>query len=141
MLYIAFPPPPQPSPGFPPQNFSYPPPPKQPTPANPPPGEAHAAAYATNPYGQGSVSPPPQPLSHQPTPSQSSNMAVQAQPTSVGPAQFGQFVNSTTQDDVGTFNGGSYRISHRDSNSLLTLQLAVGCPIEAKPGKCYFFRT
>ncbi|GIK01315.1 hypothetical protein Aspvir_005348 [Aspergillus viridinutans] len=132
--YPPFPPPPQPSPGFPPQNFSYPPPPKQPTPASPPPGEAHAAAYATNPYGQSSVSHPPQPQSHQPTPSQSSNMAVQAQGTSVGPSQFGQVVNSTTQDDVGTFNGGSYRISHRDSNSLLTLQLAVGCPIEAKPG-------
>lgn len=39
------------------------------------------------------------------------------------------------QDDVGTFNGGSYRISHRDSNSLLTLQLAMGCPLQAKPGQ------
>jgi len=37
-------------------------------------------------------------------------------------------------DDVGTFNGGSYRISHRDSNTLLTLQLAMGCPLTAKPG-------
>lgn len=37
-------------------------------------------------------------------------------------------------DDVGTFNGGSYRISHRDSNTVLTIQLAVGCPIQAKPG-------
>jgi len=37
-------------------------------------------------------------------------------------------------DDVGTFNGGSYRISHRDSNTILTIQLAVGCPIQAKPG-------
>ena len=39
-----------------------------------------------------------------------------------------------TSDDVGTFNGGSYRISHRDTNSILTLQLAMGCPITAKPG-------
>lgn len=48
----------------------------------------------------------------------------------------GQFVGagSTQQDDVGTFNGGSYRISHRDTNSVLTLQLAMGCPITAKPG-------
>lgn len=37
-------------------------------------------------------------------------------------------------DDVGTFNGGSYRISHRDSNSIVTIQLAVGAPLEAKPG-------
>lgn len=91
-----------------------------------------------NPYGPSSVSPAPQ---HQSTPSQSSHMAAQAQRTSVGPSQFGQVVNSTTQDDVGTFNGGSYRISHRDTNSILTLQLAVGCPIEAKPGECYFLRT
>lgn len=41
----------------------------------------------------------------------------------------------TQQDDVGTFNGGSYRISHRDTNSILTLQLAMGCPITAKPGR------
>ncbi|TVY56115.1 Uncharacterized protein LCER1_G003997 [Lachnellula cervina] len=47
----------------------------------------------------------------------------------------GHFVGaSTTQDDVGTFNGGSYRISHRDTNSILTLQLAMGCPLTAKPG-------
>lgn len=37
-------------------------------------------------------------------------------------------------DDVGTFNGGSYRISHRDCNSILTIQLAVGCPLDAKSG-------
>ncbi|EAQ92328.1 hypothetical protein CHGG_00563 [Chaetomium globosum CBS 148.51] len=41
---------------------------------------------------------------------------------------------STIVDDVGTFNGGSYRISHRDCNSILTIQLAIGCPVEARPG-------
>lgn len=50
----------------------------------------------------------------------------------------GQFtgVQSTTgsADDVGTFNGGAFRVSHRDTNSILTLQLAMGCPITAKPG-------
>ncbi|RJE19267.1 DUF124 domain protein [Aspergillus sclerotialis] len=40
----------------------------------------------------------------------------------------------TVMDDVGTFNGGSYRISHRDTNSVLTIQLAMGCPLTAKPG-------
>lgn len=35
---------------------------------------------------------------------------------------------------MGTFNGGSYRISHRDTNSILTLQLAMGCPLTVKPG-------
>ncbi|KAM3503275.1 hypothetical protein MY11210_008782 [Beauveria gryllotalpidicola] len=39
-----------------------------------------------------------------------------------------------TNDDVGTFNGGSYRISHRDCNTILTIQLAMGCPLGAKPG-------
>lgn len=49
------------------------------------------------------------------------------------PGQF-QGAQSTTNDDVGQFNGGSYRISHRDSNSIITLQLAMGCPLDAKPG-------
>jgi len=39
-----------------------------------------------------------------------------------------------TIDDVGTFNGGSYRISHRDTNTIVTLQLAIGCPLSVKPG-------
>ena len=53
-----------------------------------------------------------------------------------GAPAIGQFVGAgaTQQDDVGTFNGGSYRISHRDTNTILTLQLAMGCPITAKPG-------
>lgn len=47
----------------------------------------------------------------------------------------GHFVGAgTTSDDVGTFNGGSYRISHRDCNTILTIQLAMGCPFDAKPG-------
>ncbi|KAI0881822.1 DUF124-domain-containing protein [Annulohypoxylon maeteangense] len=41
---------------------------------------------------------------------------------------------AATLDDVGTFNGGSYRISHRDCNTIITIQLAMGCPISAKPG-------
>ncbi|KAL0639386.1 hypothetical protein Q9L58_001613 [Maublancomyces gigas] len=41
---------------------------------------------------------------------------------------------NTITDTLGTFNGGSYRIDHRDSNTLLTLQLAHGCPVTAKPG-------
>lgn len=47
----------------------------------------------------------------------------------------GHFVGaSATVDDVGTFNGGSYRISHRDTNTVVTLQLAIGCPLTVKPG-------
>lgn len=47
----------------------------------------------------------------------------------------GHFVGAgAVVDDVGTFNGGSYRISHRDTNSILTIQLAMGAPFDAKPG-------
>ncbi|RYP15473.1 hypothetical protein DL765_005680 [Monosporascus sp. GIB2] len=47
----------------------------------------------------------------------------------------GQFQGAAaTVDDVGTFNGGAYRISHRDCNSIITFQLAMGCPLDAKPG-------
>ncbi|KAG6099747.1 hypothetical protein E4U30_006056 [Claviceps sp. LM220 group G6] len=47
----------------------------------------------------------------------------------------GHFMGAeATMDDVGTFNGGSYRISHRDCNTVLTVQLAIGCPLQAKPG-------
>ncbi|KAL2018006.1 hypothetical protein VTK56DRAFT_1386 [Thermocarpiscus australiensis] len=53
----------------------------------------------------------------------------------MGAPPAGQFVGaSTIVDDVGTFNGGSYRISHRDCNTVLTIQLAIGCPLQAKPG-------
>lgn len=63
------------------------------------------------------------------------------------PAQFVGAVSTT--DDVGTFNGGSYRISHRDTNTILTIQLAMGAPLHAKPGmsrehpreSCWFIQS
>ncbi|KAF3390264.1 Uncharacterized protein F1880_009238 [Penicillium rolfsii] len=147
----SFPPPPQPSPGFAPPNFSYPPPPRSP-PANgaypgpplsvsppapsvsPPVGnplvkeqqqyaQQNAAAYQQNAAPVRPPSSPPQ-------------SAPIVQPQIPGAAAPGQFVGASAanEDMVGTFNGGSYRISHRDSNSLLTLQLAMGCPLTAKPG-------
>ncbi|KAM0339138.1 hypothetical protein ACHAPU_011050 [Fusarium lateritium] len=52
-----------------------------------------------------------------------------------GAPQAGQFIGvEAVSDDIGTFNGGSYRISHRDSNTILTIQLAMGCPMSGKPG-------
>jgi hypothetical protein len=55
---------------------------------------------------------------------------------SSGAPPAGHFVGATSTgvDDVGTFNGGSYRISHRDCNTILTIQLAAGCPLAARPG-------
>lgn len=143
MATTYFPPPPQ-DPQFPPPprsatshsnpqslsdfsqpNFSFPPPQRQQTaPAvSPFATDTNATAYTANgdignPYGSNSVSPPPQ--------SSTPPAAVQPQAAPV--------VSATSQDEVGTFNGGSYRISHRDTNSVLTMQLAMGCPIEAKPG-------
>jgi hypothetical protein len=39
-----------------------------------------------------------------------------------------------TEDDAETFNGGSYQIGHRDTNTLLTVQLAKGRPITVRSG-------
>ena len=58
-------------------------------------------------------------------------------PTAISPSPQPQAAGTPappSADDVGTFNGGSYRISHRDSNTVLTIQLAMGCPLQAKPG-------
>ena len=47
-----------------------------------------------------------------------------------------QFMGAmATTDTVGTFNGGSYRISHRDTNTILIIQLAKLAPLHAKPGE------
>ncbi|KAL4775198.1 tryptophan RNA-binding attenuator protein-like domain-containing protein [Aspergillus nidulans var. acristatus] len=131
---------PQPSPGFPPPNFSYPPPPS----ANPP---ASAQAYAN--YNQAAiaanrVSPQstPPPLNEKNYASQVVTSITSASPPPQSLHQVSQSVGGggfvgatdTTADDVGTFNGGSYRVSHRDTNTLLTIQLAHGCPLQVKPG-------
>ncbi|KAI9889216.1 MAG: hypothetical protein M1814_005665 [Vezdaea aestivalis] len=121
----------QPPPGQ--QQYYAPPPQQQPQPTPPP-----ATTYAPPP--QQVVAPPqtraPQQAS---APTQGQQMtplnanAPSQMPGGAPPA--GHFIGaSTTQDDVGTFNGGSYRVSHRDTNSILTVQLAMGCPMIAKPG-------
>ncbi|EEP82744.1 conserved hypothetical protein [Uncinocarpus reesii 1704] len=125
---LAYPPPPQqgtyPPP---PQNYNYPPPPTGQTPqfAPPPGGHGSPPPPATSPPPVTST--PPQ-MGHPTPPPKMEQMPGGAPPV-------GQFVGaqSTAADDIGTFNGGSYRISHRDSNSILTIQLAMGCPLTAKP--------
>ncbi|KAL9103342.1 MAG: hypothetical protein Q9163_001608 [Psora crenata] len=156
----SFPPPPT-SPGFPPQQ-SFPPPPSQPSPSPqggypPPPPQKQ---YSNAPGHRQSFAPQPQVLStpeknpafFQEPPSSGGHVGAHLPPgQAAAPAEKpldtnissqmpggapapGQFTGATaTQDDVGTFNGGSYRISHRDSNTILTLQLAMGCPLQAKP--------
>ena len=90
-----------------------------------------------SPYG--APAPTQSPLQHPGMPPQQvSQQQVQPQQQQVQASQ-PQFAGagSTSADDVGTFNGGSYRVSHRDTNTILTVQLAIGCPFTAKPGASY----
>ncbi|KAI9671988.1 MAG: hypothetical protein M1817_003535 [Caeruleum heppii] len=140
------PPPPQ---ATPPGN-NYPPPPQppqqsqpqqSPSPSNPRASyqaqpSSHSQSYSHPPPSGGNVGAHPGTAGFgQPQqPMTPLNANVPSQMPGGAPAA-GHFMGaSSTQDDVGTFNGGSYRISHRDSNSILTLQLAMGCPLIAKPG-------
>ncbi|OJJ48621.1 hypothetical protein ASPZODRAFT_130713 [Penicilliopsis zonata CBS 506.65] len=132
---MHFPPPPGSAGAFPPppQNFSYPPPPTQFVPNNgypalppsvspPTIADINAAASQANNEVSSilSASPPPKTLEQTPG----------------GAPPLGSFIGATNTyaDNVGQFNGGAYRISHRNTNSLLTVQLAMGCPLVVKPG-------
>ncbi|KAF7188423.1 Uncharacterized protein HII31_10085 [Pseudocercospora fuligena] len=127
-----YPPPPQQQQHFaPPPNFAPPPSVSPISPEGngvnhtPPPGEKSL------PYYPG----PPQEKQKEPeAPLSSPRFNRQSSMPGGAPAQ-GQFVGAqATIDDVGTFNGGSYRISHRDTNTIVTIQLAMGCPLTVKPG-------
>lgn len=122
------------------QQFQTPPIPEQPTSQSPQPQNekisgAKRAALAAG-LGQiteemGSMMKSPEARAAQLAAQQGTEVALSGIPTS----QFsGARSTSSYTDDVGTFNGGSYRVSHRDTNSILTLQLAMGCPVTAKPG-------
>ncbi|KAJ5668100.1 uncharacterized protein N7477_006670 [Penicillium maclennaniae] len=133
-------------PGPPPSHSSpeqYPGPPPS---VSPPASEKQAQFYQYN-YQQNAAavkqnspfipSPPPNEKQPQYYP-QNATLVQKLGPRVPGAPTPGEFAGAsstgTTEDTVGTFNGGSYRISHRDVNSLLTLQLAMGCPLTAKPG-------
>ncbi|KAJ5428277.1 hypothetical protein N7445_009731 [Penicillium cf. griseofulvum] len=94
--------------------------------ASPPPrdqiAERNAAAFRQN-QALGRLS-----ISSQTSPS------VATEKLAGGASSHEEVFGPTNQDDVGIFNGGSYRISHRDTNSVLTVQLAMGCPLAARPG-------
>ncbi|KAK3402745.1 tryptophan RNA-binding attenuator protein-like domain-containing protein [Sordaria brevicollis] len=79
---------------------------------------------------------PQQPQQVAAQPATGLGLSTSAAAAITGAPAAGQFagVGGTVSDDVGTFNGGSYRISHRDCNTILTVQLAIGCPLDAKPG-------
>jgi hypothetical protein len=152
-----FPPPP-------PSNEFYPPP-QQSNTYTPPPQFQQSNTYTPPPqFQQGTYSPPPADVKTQlpiHTPPPARDFPQHAPPQqSAPPGPHGlagpvpasspsnmpggapgaaHFVGAgSTSDDVGTFNGGSYRISHRDTNTILTVQLAMGAPLIAKPGMSYF---
>ncbi|PYH89839.1 DUF124-domain-containing protein [Aspergillus ellipticus CBS 707.79] len=149
MNQLAF----QPTPQASPPNFSFPPPPQQPISSNgenvetsrsppsedsPTPPMNEKAIYAAEIGGSfdaqsavlSSSEVPPGPP-EAPTLARAQTDVIFG--SRLAPKDF-VGAKSTYEDDVGTFNGGSYRISHRDTNTLLTIQLAVGCPIQARPG-------
>ena len=131
-----------------------------PPPPPPPPQQTHygtptgtpAPAYTATPPGQQQYSPPPTaqmgamtlgPQAGQTSAYQKSQESPAAgetfnmnQPgnTPGGAPSAAHFASQSHVDDVGSFNGGAYRISHRDTNSVLTVQLAIGCPLHVKPG-------
>ncbi|KAI0400218.1 tryptophan RNA-binding attenuator protein-like domain-containing protein [Xylaria palmicola] len=157
----SYPAPPQQAVSPPPQTgtpTSYPPPPTQQTSQSPPPHPqqhmnlalrnngagtppgnvpAYSDAAPNAPQGYPQEKPSPQ-QAQSPSagpPPGPSPAAPPAPNMSAGAPSPGQFVGaSTTVDNVGTFNGGSYRISHRDCNTIVTIQLAMGCPLTARPG-------
>ncbi|KAI9855371.1 MAG: hypothetical protein M1813_009829 [Trichoglossum hirsutum] len=131
-------PPPQGQYFTPPQEKGEHPPPGSAQNFYPPPGAPQDGGYAQGPppsasphdAQRGYAQPSPQGFQPPGTP-----LKAQMQQMPGGAPPAGQFVGvSATSDDIGTFNGGSYRISHRDSNTIVTMQLAMGCPITAKPG-------
>lgn len=103
----------------------YPPPPMQSPPVHTPDLKGPGALHAVAP----SLAQPPHAGFQSPSPGAQVPMGMSGAPAAMPFAGAG-----VPQDDVGTFNGGSYRVSHRDSNTILTLQLAMGCPITTKPG-------
>ncbi|KAJ5372556.1 Mitochondrial biogenesis protein AIM24 [Penicillium concentricum] len=100
-----------------------------------------SGGYATPPIGvyaapPKSVSPPQDPITQHNESAFKQNSVIGMQKMPGGAPDYGEFsgASGTSRDDTGIFNGGSYRISHRDTNSVLTVQLAVGCPLTIRPG-------
>ncbi|OKL56719.1 hypothetical protein UA08_08035 [Talaromyces atroroseus] len=110
------------------QPFAFGPPP---TFSPPPPFEINAGSAAAHQAAMAAAAQEQKlPLSPPPTAQFGVKRLTNGAPA---PGQF-KGAHATNADDVGTFNGGSYRISHRTVNSVLTIQLAIGAPVLARPG-------
>ncbi|KAJ6257314.1 hypothetical protein Dda_8203 [Drechslerella dactyloides] len=122
-----------PPPGTPQQQQHFSPPPNQSF--APPPNQFSPPAQDARGPQQQYFSPPPQNFAPPsgPPPQQTPQGPPAQQGFPSGP-QPSAGSSGISQELVGQFNGGSYRIDHRDSNTILTLNLAHGCPVTAKPG-------
>ena len=90
-------------------------------PGAPPPGP---------PYG----GPPLPPGGHYGPPMGFSSPPIQSPPIQYGGPPAPPAGGFTVQDTFGTYEGLSYRIDHRDSNSILHLTLHPGYEVKGKPG-------
>ncbi|KAJ5970700.1 Mitochondrial biogenesis protein AIM24 [Penicillium vulpinum] len=92
-----------------------------------------SGGYAAPPK---SVSPPQELVAQHNAAAFENNSLIGMKQMPGGAPAYGEFsgAGANSRDDTGTFNGGSFRISHRDTNSVLTVQLAVGCPLTVRPG-------
>ncbi|CAI7589993.1 unnamed protein product [Penicillium palitans] len=126
-------------------NYQYPPPPRQPLngaytsatpPTESPQPHQHTPSNGGYPAPPKSMSPPQDPVAQHNQAASDQNRAIGIQKMPGGAPAYGEFAGArgTDQDDTGSFNGGGYRISHRDTNSVLTVQLAMGCPLTVRPG-------
>ncbi|KAL7275909.1 hypothetical protein RUND412_001128 [Rhizina undulata] len=107
------------------QQYFPPPPPPPVQPQQPPQQSPQQQQYPPPPANPHRVSLPPQQLAYDPARNGPPPMPLQIPQPSA---------SNSVIDTIGTFNGGSYRIDHRDTNTVLTLELAHGCPIVARPG-------
>jgi hypothetical protein len=98
-------------------------PPSAPPPGHGPPGQSPFAQGGMPPYG------PPNPMMGGPNPMGNSPMGPPGGPSF--PANTGALV---AQDTTGSYEGASFRIDHRDSNSVLRLTLQAGYTVKGKPG-------
>ncbi|KAG8827226.1 hypothetical protein FRB91_002315 [Serendipita sp. 411] len=113
------------------------PPPFGGPPGGPPPGGPPMGPPMGHPMGHpgGYGAPPPAPGWGSPPPMMPGGGGGPPVGTPGGTAHgLGQGGGSVVQDTTGVFEGCSYKIDHRDSNSILSAQLQQGYTIKAKPG-------
>jgi uncharacterized protein (TIGR00266 family) len=101
-----------------PQQGHYPPPPPQGT--YPPPPQGYAPPGQQGGYGAPPGPPPPQQQQQQ-------QLQQQQQKQQHGGGQ-------SASNESGSFHGGTFSVTHRDTNAVLTVDLQQGANVRSKPG-------